>query len=291
MPAFRSNQQLSLFEPSPAPHPARGAATTKGARTQGAQRSAAIAVQPELPLGPLPTGYDPAMRAALERRLAIAMGGPLTVTITDNRRTMISVRRRDGLRHVRLHHMFLDAPLDVIEAVGRYLARGDRVASKHVDQYIAANQTRIRAGQPSAPTRLEPRGRVYDLAEIQRSLSERYFDGKVQLDITWGRAATNQRRRRARRTIRMGTYFIEEKLIRIHPALDQAFVPRYFVEWVVYHEMLHHVVPMPVLGGRKVYHSPEFRARERLYEDYERAREWEQRNLRRLITSRNSLHA
>ena len=86
----------------------------------------------------------------------------------------------------------------------------------------------------------------------------------------------------------MGLYLIDEQLIRIHPALDQAFVPRYFVEWVVYHEMLHHVIPMPMVNGRRVYHSPEFRARERDYADFERAREWEETHLSQLISSRGT---
>ncbi len=84
----------------------------------------------------------------------------------------------------------------------------------------------------------------------------------------------------------MGTYLIDERIIRIHPALDQPFVPRYFVEWVVYHEMLHHVVPMPVVNGRRVYHSDEFRDLERRFDDFERARAWEEAHLTRLISSR-----
>ena len=39
----------------------------------------------------------------------------------------------------------------------------------------------------------------------------------------------------------MGSYSADSKVIRIHPALDQPLVPRFFVEWIVFHEMLHHV--------------------------------------------------
>jgi hypothetical protein len=44
---------------------------------------------------------------------------------------------------------------------------------------------------------------------------------------------------------------------------------------------------MPVVDGRRCYHTPEFRARELAFDDYARAREWERRNLRRLIASRD----
>jgi hypothetical protein len=234
----------------------------------------------------LPCIDDDAPRAALERRLRLALGGPVALAITDNRRTMVSLHRHEGVRRIRLHHMFLDAGPEVIGALGRYFARGDHFASRLLDRFIAAHQERIRVAPSSTTTRLEPRGVVYDLDEMQSGLSSRYFGGQVRVDITWGRFARSRPRARTRRTIRMGTYFIDEQLIRIHPALDQATVPRYFVEWVIYHEMLHHVVPMPIVDGRRVYHSAEFRARERAYEHYERARHWEDRNLRQLIASR-----
>ncbi len=81
----------------------------------------------------------------------------------------------------------------------------------------------------------------------------------------------------------MGTYFIDEQLIRIHPALDQAFVPRYFVEWVVYHEMLHHVIPGSRGLGRVNLHPPEFREREREFRHVQRSLYWEKRHVARLL--------
>ena len=81
----------------------------------------------------------------------------------------------------------------------------------------------------------------------------------------------------------MGTYSHDERLIRIHPALDQPFVPVYFLEYLVFHEVLHHILPTPMVGGRALYHSPEFRERERSFRHYQRSLEWEKRNLGRLL--------
>ena len=270
--------------------PSRARARARSLGSQSHRANDARSAQSELPFEHTRTEAQvETLRATLERRLRHAIGhGVVVLAVTDNRRTMVSVRREGEARHIRLHHMFLDAPPEIITALGRYFARNDRFASRLIDRYIAAQQHRIRAVFASDPPPIDPTGMVYDLAEIQRGISVRYFDGRVEVPITWGRHAATQRRRRARRTIRMGTYLIEEQLIRIHPALDQSFVPRYFVEWVVYHEMLHHVVPMPLVNGRRVYHSDEFRARERLYHDYERARAWEETHLTRLISSRRT---
>ncbi len=87
----------------------------------------------------------------------------------------------------------------------------------------------------------------------------------------------------ARRAIKLGTYSAIERLIRIHPVLDQAWVPRYFVSFVIYHEMLHHVMPATIVGGRRLLHPPLFLARERLFRDFERAIAWERAHLHRLL--------
>jgi hypothetical protein len=245
----------------------------------------------------VPAETDPEVeRSTLEARIRERAGQEVRLRLTDNSHTMLSTRLIEGVRSVRLHRMFVTAPVEVIDAVGRYIARGDRQAGAVIDQYIEAHQHRI-ARKPRRPTPLRPHGLVYDLAEIQRALSLRYFDGRVELPIGWGRAGS-ARGRRGRRTIRMGVYLIDERAIRIHPALDQHWVPRFFVEWVVFHEMVHHVVPAlhappdapdareTSPRARRHYHSPAFRERERDFEEYDRALAWERENLHRLIASR-----
>src|SRR5262249_27102696 len=92
------------------------------------------------------------------------------------------------------------------------------------------------------------------------------------------------RSRRRRKSIKMGSYSADSKVIRIHPALDQSRVPRYFVEWIVFHEMLHDVYRTRKLeNGRRCVHPPEFLAHERRFHDFKRARAWENENLDLLL--------
>ena len=112
-------------------------------------------------------------------------------------------------------------------------------------------------------------------------LNLRYFGGRIRARITWG---PRGRRKRTRDSIKLGSYTFEDELIRIHPVLDAADVPSFFVAWIVYHEMLHQVHDIPVVGGRRQFHTPEFMAQESNYEHYERARDWERRNLDRILT-------
>jgi hypothetical protein len=112
----------------------------------------------------------------------------------------------------------------------------------------------------------------------------------VNAVITWGKHSTRRRRdvagrKAARSTIKLGSYSGVERLIRIHPSLDRKWVPRYFVAYIVYHEMLHHVIPASRGLGRTLLHPPEFLAREREFRHYERAIAWERRYIGRLLRS------
>jgi hypothetical protein len=220
-------------------------------------------------------------RQALERRLSLHGRQPILVSITDNRHSMIHATRRGGLLRARLHHMFLDASNDVVEALARFLLYRDRDASQVVGRYIDLNAGRIRSLEPHRRSQKSNQGEVHDLDAIFAEVNETYFDGLVDARICWGHEGNARGRRRS--SIKLGSYAAQERLIRIHPRLDQSFVPRYFVAFVVFHEMLHHVMPATRVGGRRMLHPPEFRVREKTFRQYDRAVAWENANLDRLL--------
>ena len=125
-------------------------------------------------------------------------------------------------------------------------------------------------------------GSHHSLGAIFARLNAEYFDGRVDASIRWGRRT---RARRPRRSIKLGSYNSRLGLIRVHPALDATWVPDYFVEYVVYHEMLHHIIPVELGVGRRRPHGRDFRRRERLYHSYGRARVWEKLHLSELLIS------
>jgi hypothetical protein len=217
--------------------------------------------------------------------LSVLVGEKVRLVVHDNRSTMVSFRRHAGLLQYRVHHMFLDAPQDVVHALaafagpGRGMAARRRDAGGLIDAYV--RQHRARIGEPRT-ARVQPRGNVHDLAAIFRRLNAQYFDDVVEAHITWGPNRTAPRRR----TIKTGVYVQDARLIRIHPALDRWEVPEFYVAAVVFHEMLHQVVPAVERNGRRVVHGSEFRRRERAYPDHARARAWEEENLDLLLSHR-----
>ena len=220
----------------------------------------------------------------LERELSARFGSPVRIAITDNTRTMVSARHRAGVAFVRLHRMFVSADAQTLDYVVRFLKRRDARAVAALRAYVADNQGQVRRRR-SRRLMLSAIGRHHDLGAIYEELNARYFDGGVEAHIGWGRMGSPPGRRRRRRSIKLGSYLSSAALIRVHPVLDAAWVPRFFVEYIVYHEMLHHVIEMPVQGGRRCMHGPAFKARERCFDRYTEAIAWEREHLDRLLAS------
>jgi hypothetical protein len=220
----------------------------------------------------------------------------IQLVITENRSILLSFKQRpDGGLTVRAHRMFLDAPGEIHEALANWIrgprAKAREVIRRFIRSYRPPEQAELPLdGQtPMWEPRLRPRGdrvhlrpigRLYDLDELRHSINAQYFDGKLTCTITWGRRT----RSRARRHFTFGTYSHTQNLVRIHPRLDAPDVPRYFVEFIVYHEMLHAARGQEgERNGRRVIHSKEFRADERKFAQYREAIEWEKKNLGKFL--------
>jgi hypothetical protein len=225
-------------------------------------------------------------RVAVALSLYLPPGKTLELTLTNNHYSMISVRRKTDGYKLRVHHMFVGAEARIVRALARYVVHNDRRASTLLGEYIEANQHIIRQ-QERKPRLLKLRtaGRHHDLQAIYDDLNARMFDGQMEARITWGPGLTKGEGLRRRRSIKMGSFAVEDRLIRIHPTLDQENVPGYFVAWIVFHEMLHGKHEVHRTNGRRRFHTPAFLAEEKTFPDYDRACAWEKANLDRLLRS------
>jgi hypothetical protein len=148
-----------------------------------------------------------------------------------------------------------------------------------------AKRTKRKIARPRLPLQrqldLEIGGRYFDLREMFDKLNARHFGNRLRrYKVVWGR----KREEKPREYFIFGTIQEEDRVIRINPWLDQRFVPAWFLEYVLYHEMLHAVVPDRLRNdGRRWVHTDEFNRREREFRFYKRARRWEQENLARFL--------
>ena len=109
----------------------------------------------------------------------------------------------------------------------------------------------------------QQRGQYYDLNVVFERVNQLHFNGQVKRPrLTWSALRT---------TRKMGHYRFSTDTVMISLTLDQARVPPYAIDFVMYHELLHKQMGTQVVNGRRYSHTPAFRAAERRYPQYAEA--------------------
>jgi len=218
----------------------------------------------------------------IRRRLSRLTGKTVVITITDNRCSVVYVSPgASGSVSVRLHHMFLEAPPEVLKALAQFIRRPTRGCRDELNSFARLNR-HLLAGPPRsrAYVNLTHRGFHLNLKEIYDRLNALYFQRRLKVPITWGRSRAGTRRY----SIDFGCYDPHDRIIRINPSLDRPWVPRVFVDSIVYHEMLHAALGIRALSnGRREIHSPRFREEEEKFRFHRWASRWERGNLWRFL--------
>lgn len=111
-----------------------------------------------------------------------------------------------------------------------------------------------------------PNGKVYNLENIFGKLNLIYFQNEIpKPKLSWSRHKTYRR---------LGHHDPVHEAIIISKSLDEKTVPKYVVEYVVYHEMLHIKHPVYEKNSRRYIHTPEFKKDEEKFAYFEEAEEW-----------------
>ncbi|UCG11825.1 MAG: hypothetical protein JSU72_15065 [Deltaproteobacteria bacterium] len=216
----------------------------------------------------------------LQKIISNLVAKPVQLTITDNSFSMINVTQSNSGYALRLHHMFLDADEEVLSSLAYFVRSSSRKVPSVLRHFVEANSDRIRKAPPKRrKTALRTVGRFFDLRAIFDQMNHEYFDGKIDCLITWGA----KRRIRRQKSIRLATYSEDARTIRINPILDRSYVPKYVVQGIVYHEMLHHFLGVECCNGRRIAHSKAFRRLEAEYRHHHRLQSWKKNNLERLL--------
>lgn len=223
---------------------------------------------------------DADLLAHLHRRLGVALGEPIDLIGTRNRRTIISWRRLEsGLLRIRCLRQFALADEDVVLALARFVRSRDPAARETLNAFSLQVRVNDRR-RPQRPRFAAPFGRHHDLQWHFDAENKSRFDGDFRARIGWSVGS----RGRERRSIRLGSWAPEHRLIKVHPVLDHDQVPAFVVGFVVFHEMLHGVMGAAQQGERRVFHTPAFRAREADHPSYHRAQEWIEGNMDALLS-------
>lgn len=199
-----------------------------------------------------------------------------------------TIRLRSGRVYVRISDIFKSAPMEVHRAlafilVAKLLSRRTPDVHEKVYRDFAYSPQILRASDIARRRRgrkmiSSARGRIYDLDKMFARLNRRHFDGTIEKPtLTWSQ-------RRTRRIL--GHHDPVHETIVISKTLDARDVPEWFVEYILYHEMLHIKHPARVINGRRYYHTNAFRTEEQRFPYYLEAQEWLDRVARQNRSSR-----
>ena len=178
-----------------------------------------------------------------------------------------TIRLRQSELYIRLSDLLEGAPEPVLHAIAHILLA--KLYRKSIDRAQSARYRRYVAGHDlAAKARLvrqirgrkhirSARGHHYHLEEIFDDLNRRFFHGLMgRPQLTWSREHARNR---------LGHYDPAHNAIVISRVFDHPRIPRYVVEYILYHEMLHLKHPVKLRGSRRCVHSKEFVAEENLF--------------------------
>jgi len=184
-----------------------------------------------------------------------------------------TVRVRNGALRARVSDLLEDAAPIILEALAEILLARmfrRRPSREARECYLAytfrpAVRARIDLARRERGTKrlLPPRGRHHNLEEIFHELNHRFFGNEIHpCRLGWSHQYASRV---------LGHYDSGHSAIIISRKLDSPAVPRYLVEYVVYHEMLHIKFPVERRGQRRIVHSREFREAEKKFPQFEAA--------------------
>lgn len=195
-----------------------------------------------------------------------------------------TIRVRNGKVFVRLAELSESAPLEIQEAlafilVGKLLRKSILPQTiKRYREFVKTQAIQVKAAENKRARGRKvitsSKGETYDLESLFGKLNLIYFKNALtKPTLTWS----------ARKTYRiLGHHDATHETIVISKSLDNKNVPKFVVEFVVFHEMLHVFHPTQHRNGRRYNHTAQFRADERKFAYFEEAENWIERNVKNL---------
>ncbi len=185
-----------------------------------------------------------------------------------------TIRLRDGKLILRLSDLLEFAPESVHRAIAHILLAKlyrKSISAVYADRYRRYTQSEVvlkqaeRIRQDRGRKRIStPLGHLWDLEEVFESVNRRFFHGLLgRPTLTWSAHVAKRM---------LGHYDAAHNTIVVSRVFDRPGTPRYAIEYLLYHEMLHLKHPVRVRAGRRCVHSREFQAEERLFPELDVAR-------------------
>lgn len=204
-------------------------------------------------------------RGKLARYFSEQTGRHVVLRLHQNKTNWLSIKKEPDALHLSLHQHFLMGNQELIEDVVAML-KGKKGLSAKSRAFLASFES-------FTEVETETVGRFWNLNDLYKEVQETYFPG-LDLQITWFGEPIRKRQR-----VTLGQYDSSCRLVKIHRLLDSDQIPKFFLKFIIYHEILHSIYsPQAHRKGFLSIHPKEFREKEREFVEYRSAQEWLKKN-------------
>ncbi len=219
-------------------------------------------------LATLTEAYRTAKTSAAQKPLSLAQRKlPLHIELYAMAHLYRSRIESDGIT-ITANEGFLGAPHPVIQAlIFTALRHPEKKHAAQVKAYGTADafeEIVLSLEMMTADFPVSTQGQHYDLAAVFDRVNAAYFDGALSPPrLTWNKTLTHRT---------FGHYQFNTDTVMLSLSLDDAAVPPYVVDFVMYHELLHKSLGVKLVNGRRYAHTTEFRDAERRFAQYDKAK-------------------
>lgn len=208
----------------------------------------------------------------------------------------VRVRAFSGKHQLIIPRHLENAPQEIKEALIEWAmlpCRPRRTQKKSVREHRSLLEKaiwRYIESLPGAPARRKSRfhasafadktqGVRYDLQEVFTSVNSAYFNATLSAVVRWGERGSKT----SYHTIKTDTQGNRVNLITIAGVYNYKDIPRFAIEGIMHHEMLHIAIPPYKKNNRLVIHGREFRTAERQFAFHYEWRNWEKMSLGSIV--------
>lgn len=211
------------------------------------------------------------MEKYLQEQIGLYTKRKACIQITKAKSYFLAVRKEKKQITIFLHAFFIKAPYKVLDALARYIAYKKAQDYMEVKKFIHFEQSALDYTATFDRDKCITQGKFYCLRTLYEKVNTHFFQDKFCLHISWFFP-----KYRTFRSVTFGSYERAFKLIKINQYLDHPKVPSEYMQYLIFHEMLHELYPTKINErGRHQIHTPEFKRHEKTFPNYEKQKQFE----------------
>ncbi|OUL28139.1 SprT-like family protein [Nostoc sp. T09] len=179
-------------------------------------------------------------------------------------------KKSSTFAHISISEGFINASDEVLQALVKSVLCGKSQDSTRLIRSFASSEeysTVVLMLDLIAEVISEnPQGKFYNLDDLFNKLNHEYFAGHlVKPRLAWSKITTYRK---------FAHYEPARDRVVMSLTLDNANIPEFVTEFVLFHELLHKYHGTKWVNGRRMVHTPEFRSDENKFQLYAEAQRW-----------------